>query len=144
MDSTMMKRLKWLGIFDNIKIGVPGLTPAKVLETILEKKWSLETTDKDMIIMQHQFDYMQDEIRKKIYSTMVYIGKDSYNTAMAATVGLPVAIISRMILEGAVLLKGVQIPVNQEIYEPVLKELEQYDIKFIEEEATIPRDIDSL
>ena len=133
LDSPMMKRLEWLGIFEDKKIGVAGLTPAKVLQLILENKWSLEEDDKDMIVMQHQFDYHDGSKRKKTYSTLSYIGTDSYNTAMAATVGLPLAITSRLILEGKVHLKGVQLPIKSEVYEPVLKELEKYDIKFTEE-----------
>lgn len=143
-DSQMMKRLKWLGIFEEKKIGVPGLTPAMVLQTILEKKWSLEPEDKDMIVMQHQFDYLEGNKRKKIYSTLTYIGKDTYNTAMAATVGLPVAIVSHLILDGKIDLKGIQLPINKEVYEPVLKELEKYAIRFVEEEIQIPLDISSL
>jgi len=143
-DSAMMQRLKWLGIFDDTKLCVPGLSPARVLQSILEKKWSLEAGDKDMIVMQHQFDFIEDQKRKKIYSTMTYIGKDSYNTAMAATVGLPVAITSRLILEGRVNLKGVQLPIMKEVYEPVLEELAEYDIRFVEEEVEIPMDISSL
>ena len=144
MESEMMQRLKWLGIFDKTKIGVPGLTPAKVLQAILEKKWSLEEDDKDMIVMQHQFDYMVNEKRKKTYSTLSYIGKDSYNTAMAATVGLPLAITSRLILEGKIHLKGVHLPIIKEVYEPVLKELETYGIRFTEETVDIPHESESL
>lgn len=142
--SEMMKRLKWLGIFEEDALGTPGLTPAKALESILEKKWSLEPGDKDMIIMQHQFDYLVDNQRKKINSTLGYIGEDSYNTAMAATVGLPVAIISKYILEGKIKQTGVRLPITKEVYEPVLKELEKYNIKFIEEEIDIPLDRESL
>ena len=143
LNSPMMQRLKWLGIFENTSFDVPGLTPAQALQTILEKKWSLESGDKDMIVMQHQFDYIEDEKRKKIYSTLSYIGTDSYHTAMAATVGLPVAIVSRLILEGKIKLKGVHLPVLKEVYEPVLRELEQHNIRFVEEEIEIPRDISS-
>jgi saccharopine dehydrogenase-like NADP-dependent oxidoreductase len=94
--------------------------------------------------MQHQFDYLENDRRKKIISTMSYIGEDSFNTAMAATVGLPVAITSRLILEEAVNLKGVQLPIIKEVYEPVLKELEQFGIRFVEEEVTIPKDVSSV
>jgi saccharopine dehydrogenase-like NADP-dependent oxidoreductase len=144
IESEMMERLKWLGVFDDTPIGIPGLTPAMVLQTILEKKWSLEPGDKDMIVMQHQFDYLENDRRKKIISTMSYIGEDSFNTAMAATVGLPVAITSRLIFEGAVNLKGVQLPIIKEVYDPVLKELEQFGIRFVEEEVTIPKDVSSV
>lgn len=136
-DSSMMERLKWLGIFEDRKIGIPGLTPAKVLQKILEEKWMLESGDKDMIVMQHQFDFLKDGVHKKRYATMVYIGQDTQHTAMSMTVGLPLAIIARRILEGAYRETGVQLPIQPGIYNPVLKELKEYKIQFLEEEIGI-------
>jgi len=136
-DSDMMDRLRWLGIFDETKIGVAGLSPAKVLQKILEKKWQLEPDDKDMIVMQHQFDFEKEGIRKKRYSTMVCIGEDTKHTAMSLTVGLPLAMVARRILEGLYKEKGVQLPIQPEIYNPVLEELKEYGIRFVEEEISI-------
>ncbi len=136
-DSEMMNRLKWLGIFENKKIGVRDLTPAKVLQKILEEKWKLSPGDKDMIVMQHQFDFLRNGEHFKRYSTMVYIGRDSMHTAMSVTVGLPLAMTARKILEGSYTGTGVQLPIMPEIYTPVLKELERYQIKFLEEEVRI-------
>ncbi len=142
--SDMMKKLEWLGIFREKQIGEEGLSPARILQKILEEKWSLDPGDKDMILMQHQFDYIENEKRKKIYSTLSYVGTDSYNTAMAATVGLPVAITARLILEKKIRRPGVQLPIFPEVFNPVLGELEEYDIRFIEEEVEVPRDVGSL
>lgn len=136
-DSEMMKRLQWLGIFDNKKIGVAGLTPAKVLQKILEQKWKLEPGDKDMIVMQHQFDFLKNGEHIKRYATMVHIGKASPRTAMSDTVGLPLAMTARRILEGSYNEPGVQLPITPNIYDPVLKELETCGIRFIEEEIRI-------
>ena len=138
-DSEMMDRLKWLGIFENKKIGIPGLTPARILQKILEEKWQLAPGDKDMIVMQHQFDFLRKGEHYKRYATMVYISQDSRNTAMSMTVGLPLAMTARRILEGSFTRKGVQLPVWPEIYNPVLRELEEYQIRFVEEEIKIPR-----
>jgi saccharopine dehydrogenase (NAD+, L-glutamate forming) len=136
-ESMMMERLKWLGIFDDTKIGVPGLTPAKILQRILEEKWKLNPGDKDMIVMQHQFDFTRDGIHKKRYSTMVYIGEDTKHTAMSVTVGLPLAMVARRILEGDYKETGVQLPIQPEIYNPVMKELGKYGIRFVDEEIRI-------
>jgi saccharopine dehydrogenase (NAD+, L-glutamate forming) len=136
-DSEMMNRLKWLGIFDKKKIGIQGLTPAKVLQKILEEKWRLSEGDKDMIVMQHQFDFLRNGEHIKRYATMVYIGQDSQQTAMSVTVGLPLAMTARRILEGTYTKTGVQLPIDPEIYNPVLKELENYQIRFVEEEIKI-------
>ncbi len=136
-NSEMMERLRWLGIFDQTKIGVPGLSPAKVLQKILEEKWALSPGDKDMIVMQHQFDYMKDGEHWKRYSTMVYVGQDTKHTAMSVTVGLPLAMVARRILEGSYKECGVQLPILPQIYQPVLKELEDHGIRFVHEEIRI-------
>ncbi|NOR33409.1 MAG: saccharopine dehydrogenase [Bacteroidales bacterium] len=136
-DSDMMDRLRWLGIFDDTKVGVAGLSPAKVLQKILEEKWQLEPDDKDMIVMQHQFDFEKEGIRKKRFSTMVCIGENTLHTAMSLTVGLPLAMIARRILEGDYKEKGVQLPIQAEIYNPVLEELKEYGIRFVENELTV-------
>ena len=86
-----------------------------------------------MIIMQHQFEYVLDGRPKKLISSMVTKGEDSVNTSMAKTVGLPVAILVKLLLLGKVSLTGVHIPVMAEIYEPVLEELKKYGIDFIDE-----------
>jgi len=138
-DSAMMERLKWLGIFEDTKIGIAGLSPARVLQKILEEKWPLDPGDKDMILMQHQFDYEREGARWKRFSTMVCMGQDSQHTAMSMTVGLPLAMVARRILEGSYQLKGVQLPIQPEIYKPVLKELEGYGIRFVEEEIRMPQ-----
>ena len=136
-DSEMMDRLRWLGIFDETKIGVAGLTPAKILQRILEEKWQLEPGDKDMILMQHQFDFDKEGLHMKRYSTMAYIGQDTKHTAMSMTVGLPLAMIARRILEEDYQRTGVQLPIQPDIYNPVLKELEEYGIQFNEEEVIV-------
>ena len=136
-ESEMMDRLRWLGIFENTKIGIPGLTPARILQKILEEKWKLDPGDKDMIVMQHQFDFMLKDRHFKRYSTMVFIGKDSKQTAMSMTVGLPLAMVAKQILTGQFREPGVQLPIIPAIYKPVLEELKEYGIQFVEEEKEI-------
>ncbi len=136
-ESAMMDRLRWLGIFENTRIGISGLTPARILQKILEEKWKLDPGDKDMIVMQHQFDFMLKDKHFKRYSTMVFIGKDSTQTAMSMTVGLPLAMVTRQILTGQFNEPGVQLPIIPAIYDPVLEELKEYGIYFVEEESLI-------
>ena len=94
------------------------VSPAKVLQSLLEKKWSLKPEDKDMIVMQHQFEFLKEGENNKLYSSLIVSGEDSVNTAMAKTVGLPVAIATKLILNGEIDSIGVQIPTNKNIYVP--------------------------
>ena len=87
-----------------------------------------------MIVMYHKFGYEINGIKKQIDSKMVCMGDDQIYTAMAKTVGLPVAIATLEILNRKFKTPGVQIPIAKEIYEPILKELESYGIVFKETE----------
>ncbi len=137
LNSETMSRLKWLGIFDDTKIGLSNATPAQILQKLLEEKWALGAEDKDMIAMQHQFDYVLDGKNKRITSSLVVRGKDQVHTAMSITVGIPVAIATKLFLNGVIKQKGVIVPTMKDVYEPVLKELEEYGIVFIEEETDL-------
>lgn len=137
MDSESMKRLQWLGIFDETKIGLPNATPAQILQKLLEEKWALEAEDKDIIVMQHEFDYKLNGKTKRITSSLVVRGKDQVHTAMAITVGTPVAIATKLFLTGVIKQTGVIVPIMKDVYEPVLKELEEHGIAFVEEEIDL-------
>ena len=132
-DGEVMKKLEWLGLFEKRITRVRDQTPARILQALLEEKLKLDSGDKDMIVMQHQFEYILEDKRHRIVSSMAIIGEDTINTAMSKTVGLPLAIATKLILQGRISLKGVHIPIHPEIYEPVLNELEDYGIRFTEE-----------
>jgi len=133
--SEVMEKLKWLGVFEDTKIGLKDVTPAQVLQHILEKKWTMSPDDKDMIVMYHKFGYRLNGESKQRVSSMVVKGDDSIYTAMAKTVGLPVGIATKMILNGTISSPGVMMPISKEIYGPVLEELESYGIAFQEKET---------
>ena len=135
-DDVMWEKLIELDIFNpNKKIGLKNATPAKMLQKILEDSWTLQEDDKDMIVMQHLFGYEINGEKRQIESSLVVIGENQTYTAMAKTVGLPVGIAALKILKGEIKTPGVQIPITKEVYEPILKELEEYGIKFTEKEV---------
>ena len=112
------------------KVGLKRATPAQILQKILMDTWTLDHDDKDMLVMYHKFGYELDGKKHQIDSTMVCIGEDQTYTAMAKTVGLPVAMATLAILNGKITTPGVQIPINKEVYTPILEELEDYGIVF--------------
>ncbi len=127
-----MTRVAWTGIFEDKKTGVPDASPALILQKLLESKWKLNPGDKDMIVMQHQFGYLRSGNTEKLISTLVAKGDDQQFTAMAKTVGWPLAICAKLILENKIQLKGVHLPVSKEIYQPVLQELKSMGVEFRE------------
>lgn len=132
-DDIMWDKLLELDLFSSKKIvGLKDATPAQILEKILTDSWTLEPNDKDMIVMYHKFGYEINGVQKQIDSKMVCIGEDQTYTAMAKTVGLPVAIATLHILNGNIKTPGVQLPITKEVYDPILKELENFGIHFKE------------
>jgi len=135
-DDIMWDKLLELDIFNPRKIvGLKHATPAQILEKILTDSWALQPDDKDMIVMYHKFGYEIDGKQRQIDSKMVCIGDDHTYTAMAKTVGLPVAMATLQILNGNIKTPGVQLPINKEVYLPILKELEEYGVVFHEKET---------
>jgi saccharopine dehydrogenase-like NADP-dependent oxidoreductase len=132
-DDVMWAKLVELDIFNpDKKIGLKNATPAQMLQSILEKSWTLAEDDKDMIVMQHLFGYELDGKKYQIESSFVVLGENQTYTAMSKTVGLPVGIAAIKILKGEIKTPGVQIPISREVYKPILKELEEHGIVFSE------------
>ena len=131
-------QFEWLGIFDaDSNFGFEGATPAQLLEKLMVRKMSLSEEDKDMLVMYHEFEYEHEGKNKKIVSSMISIGEDPVYTAMSNTVGLPIAICARMILNNQINATGVTLPIQKEIYEPILKALEENGIVFNEYESEL-------
>ena len=134
MNNLLMKQLFFLGMDDgDTQINLGRCSAAAVLQFILEKKLPLESTDKDMVVMVHQLEYELAGSLHKKNSTLILEGENNQRTAMAKTVGLPLGIATKLILNKTIQLTGLHIPVVKEIYGPVLQELAKEGIRFAEE-----------
>lgn len=133
-----LKQLFFLGLDDKDTLVNKGLcSPADILQFAVEKKLSLRPYDKDMIVMLHEIKYEVGNQQSEIKSALVVKGENSLRTAMAKTVGLPLGIAAKLILNGKIKLTGLHIPTAKEIYQPVLKELAEHDVKFQESIKTL-------
>ncbi len=125
-----VEALKFIGMDSNDNLPLSKGTPAEILQQILEHKWVMQPEDKDRIVMLHDFIYELDDETCQLKSWLDITGENAHNTAMAKTVGLPLAIAAEQILDGPIQLRGVRLPVEPEIYEPILIELEKQNIVF--------------
>ena len=136
----LFDKFEWLGIFNREPIfDLEKATPAQLLQEILVRKLSLDHGDKDMLVMVHEFEYELNGEQHRVESHMVNIGEDQVYTSMSNTVGLPAAICAKMILKGEVKERGVTLPIKPELYNPILNELEEFDIKFIEKKYSLTK-----
>jgi saccharopine dehydrogenase-like NADP-dependent oxidoreductase len=131
--SLTLKQLFYLGLDDaETMVNKGECSAASILQFALEKKLALQAGDKDMVIMQHEIEFDKLGKKYKSISTLLLTGEDDVHTAMAKTVGLPLGIAAKLILNGTIQSKGLHIPVAKEIYEPVLQELKLNGIEFKE------------
>lgn len=132
-DDIMWEKLLELDLFHTKKtIQLKNATPAQILQKILEERWTLDKDDKDMIVMYHKFGFERNGKKQQIDSHMVVLGENQTYTAMAKTVGLPVAIATLLILNKKITTPGVQIPISKEVYDPILQELKSHGVRFKE------------
>ena len=123
----------FLGFFDEAPVPPAAKTSADILQSLIEQKLKMLPGDRDMIVMLHELDCCLGEKKFQIKSTLIVEGEDHLRTAMAKTVGLPLGIATKLILQGTLSLKGLHIPIVPEIYQPVLEELKSHGISFREE-----------
>jgi saccharopine dehydrogenase-like NADP-dependent oxidoreductase len=136
--SLIISQLLHLGMNDNITVINKGsCSAADVLQFILETKLPLHSCDRDMVVMLHELIYTINGTTYEAKSSLVVKGVDHVRTAMAKTVGLPLAIAATLFLQGKLPVTGLQIPVLPTIYGPVLKRLSENGISFTESHMAI-------
>ena len=131
----VMAKLDWLGLFGNGRIGITGRSPAATLQHLLEQKWKLGEDDKDLVVMWHRFRYTVEGQHQEIHASLAVTGHDRVHTAMARTVGLPIAMACKLVLNQRIQEPGVLLPLKSYIYEPILDELEKHGVVFQDTEV---------
>lgn len=130
-DPTILEQFAFLDFYDDGEhINKGLLTPCEILQYLLEKNLVLTPADKDMIVMLHEIEFEKNGQTHLHKSSLVVIGDDNIHTAMAKTVGLPLAITAIKILDGTIKVRGLHIPIVPEIYEVVMSELEKLGVRF--------------
>ncbi len=136
--SVTVKKLEWLGLLSDDKLSIGRVSLFDMFVHILKEKLVYYPGEVDLLLQHHEFiGRYPDGRQEKIFSTMVDTGIPGGDSSMARTVGLPAAIAARLIVEGKIDVKGVCIPVLPEIYTPVLAELENMGICFVEKKIAL-------
>ncbi len=120
-----------LGLLDCESIPRSAGSVLEALAFRMQERLQFKENERDMIVLRHRFkaEY-SDGAQENITSTLIDFGKRGGHSAMARTVGLPLAIAAKRILKGQCKLTGLQIPIGKELYQPILEELTTFGIKF--------------
>lgn len=137
-DQKDIKKLKWLGLFNEEWINGKALTsPATILQHLLEENLSLKTEDKDCIVMQHQLEYKYRDSWYNFKGTLLVEGENLYDSATAKAIGLTTGAAAKAYLLGNIKLKGFHLPLSREIYDPVLEDLAELGMDFHIDETKV-------
>lgn len=136
-DSDIIKRIDWLGFFSDDLI--PDCDNyLDILSERMQEKLFFKDGEKDMLLLKHTFIVENhDGSKDMITSTLIDYGIPFGDSSMARTVSLPLAVGVNFILQGQFKQKGIQIPNTEEIYIPILEELERLGIKMVEKRTRI-------
>ena len=137
IDDEVMDKLVWLGVFDEVAIDMDEVSPAKILCKLLAEKWKLSPGDKDMIVMLHEVGYHLNGEDRMLSATLINMGADEENTAISKLVGLPAGMMVKLIATDQIKIRGVRIPIMPEVYNPILKELQEYGVGFEETDVLV-------
>ncbi len=133
INDDFLKKLDWLGLFDDVQISINSGTNSNLLVDLMLKKMEYESNEKDMIIVHNEMIVELSDRKEKRISSMLVEGIPYGDSAMARAVSLPPAIAAKLILEGKIKGKGVCIPSTKEMYEPILEEMETFGFSFTKE-----------
>jgi len=138
-DEGVMEKLEWLGLFEKIELRRSKGTLAQILLDLIVDKLKIDPKDKDLVIMQHEFEYTLENLKRKTVATLVQRGENSEETAMSKLVGLPLGIMTQLLFTGLYKGNGVKIPTHKSIYEPVMAELSALGVTFREWDVAMHR-----
>ena len=130
INDDFIKKLDWLGLFENVQISINKGTNSNLLVDLMLKKMAYEPYEKDMIIVHNEMFVEFSDRKEKRISGILNEGIPYGDSAMARAVSLPAAIAAKLILEGEITKKGVCMPSEKEMYEPILKEMESFGFSF--------------
>ncbi|XP_051917277.1 alpha-aminoadipic semialdehyde synthase, mitochondrial [Hippocampus zosterae] len=130
-DDRSMDSLRWFDMLsDDVVPHADSVLTA--LSRHLEAKLSYGSGERDMIVLRSDFGlrHPTGELENKRVSLVVY-GEDGRFSAMAKSVGYPVAVAARMLLDGEITSKGIVLPMSKEIYAPALKRLKDEGLNIV-------------
>jgi len=131
-DEQEIENLKWIGLFDTTPWNDMHreVSPAQILQTLLQQKITMQSDDRDCLIMEHQLTYQLRDEEFEMNATLTLKGETEKHSALAKVIGFMCGAAAKSVLLGTIKIKGLHIPILRELYDPILNELEDLGIAF--------------
>ncbi|RVW28650.1 Alpha-aminoadipic semialdehyde synthase [Vitis vinifera] len=131
------KTILYLGFHEQTEIPVSCRSAFDVACLRMEERLAYSSEEQDMVLLHHEVEVEFPDGRpvEKHRATLLEFGKTKNGkttTAMAFTVGIPVAIGALLILEKKIKTRGVLRPIEPQVYVPALDILQAYGLKLLE------------
>lgn len=126
IDPDTKKTMEWLGLFSTESVNLSVFkSNLDGFCHLLQEKLAYTPSERDMTLLHHQFIVFNPATlkRRQIEVKLCEFGAVSGSTAMARTVGVPVALAAWNILKKEINAVGVRAPLEPAIYNPILKDL---------------------
>lgn len=143
---THIEQLRWLGLLDDTWLdGTQDITPAMLLQYLIEHKLAMEPDDRDCIVIHHEMEYTLNGSHYNFRATLLNEGEDEQHSALARAIGLTMGAAAKAVMIGNIKIRGMHTPIRKEIYDPVLNELEDLGIAFhVEETKTTATEVSTV
>ena len=140
----IVKSMRFLGFFDDANNLTTKSAEGKARSCldsfgdVMATRMQHTHHDRDLVVMRHNF-LIENQKKERWEHTSTWIESGMSHASggfslMSKSVGVTAAIGARLVLEGKIGMKGVVTPMHAEIYEPILKILEErFGISMIEE-----------
>jgi saccharopine dehydrogenase-like NADP-dependent oxidoreductase len=131
-----METAEWLGMLNGSAQVEPADSPIDAFCKLLQTRLQFGPKERDMVVLHHTFHVLPDGSAtasgaRRIQSTLLAYGDEQWS-AMARTVGIPAALVTRAIAEGRWQKPGVHIPSDPALVELLMRELRAEGISFVE------------
>nr|ANM86833.1 saccharopine dehydrogenase [Stygiella incarcerata] len=129
--------LEWLEIMGDTIVPADKKQPIDALCAVLEEKLAFNDGERDLLLLHHEF-IVDFDGRKERRTSKIIVSGDPYGmdgsiSAMSRLVGVPCAVATEAVLDGAITRKGVFRPTEKEVYLPLLERLKETGISMIED-----------
>ncbi|KAK4052299.1 hypothetical protein OIO90_004380 [Microbotryomycetes sp. JL221] len=114
-----------------------ALSPLDLLSNVLGSSLAYKFGERDAVVLHHELATTTSDNKTELFtSTLVQYGNENAS-AMATTVGVPIALGALLYLDGHITTRGLVSPSSPQVWRPLLRQLGKHGITLVEKRKTV-------